>query len=143
MNPLDFHKVAENLIAQDGAAELRSAISRAYYGTFLFCCKKINDLGYNLPRDATVHDEVRQYLNNCGVFKLKSVASQLLDLRTTRNRADYDLNSKEVEKLENVKANVQQAKKMARTINDLFDKNCKQISLKIKDYRINVKGLPH
>ena len=83
MNPLDFHKVADNLVRQAGAAEFRSAISRAYYGIFLFCCKKINEIGFNLPRDATAHVQVTRYLNNCDDFKLQSVASQLKDLRST------------------------------------------------------------
>jgi len=121
MDPLDFHKVADNLVKQAGAAEFRSAISRAYYGIFLFCCKKINEMGFNLPRDASAHVQLTQYLNNCDDFKLQSVASQLKDLRSIRNLADYDLNSKKVEKFENVKANVQQAKKMAQTVNDRFD----------------------
>ena len=142
MNPLDFHKVAEYLIAKGGAAEFRSAISRAYYGTFLFCCKKINEIGFNLPRDATAHTQVARYLNNCDDFKLQNVAYQLSDLRTIRNIADYDLNSKKVEKLKNAKANVKQAKKMVRTINDRFNENSKEIALKIEYYRKNILRLP-
>ena len=142
MNPLDFHKVADNLVNQEGAAELRSAISRAYYGTFLFCCKKINDLGFNLPRDAAAHVIVSKYLNNCGVFKLKSVASQLTNLRLTRNFADYDLNNKKVEKIKNVKGNVLQAKKIVKTISDCFNIDSDQIALKIEDYRKKVLKLP-
>ena len=143
MNPLDFHKVADNLVNQEGAAELRSAISRAYYGTFLFCCKKINDLGFNLPRDATAHGEVSKYLNNCDIFKLKSAAYQLINLRSKRNSADYDLNNKKVEKIKNVKGNVLQAKKIVKTINDCFTKDSDQIALKIEDYRKNVLKLPN
>ena len=141
MNPLDFHKVADYLVRQDGAAELRSAISRAYYGTFLYCCKKINELGFNLPRDATAHTQVSQYLNNCGDLKLQSVASQLSDLRHTRNLADYFLTCEKVEKPDNARANVQQAKKMVQIVKDRFDKNSTDIASKIEEYRKRITGL--
>lgn len=138
MNPLDFHKLASSLIAQNGAAEFRTAISRAYYGAFLFCCKKINGIGFNLPSDYTAHEQVKRYLNNCGDFQLQKVASQLLGLRQTRNKADYDLKCKSVEIEKNANFTVKQAKRMIQIIDDRFSSNGREIAVNIEKYRTEV-----
>ena len=106
MNPLDFQKLASYLVTKNGAAEFRTAISRSYYGVFLLCCKKINELGFNLPQDASAHDHVRRYLNNCGDFQLEKISSQLLDMRSERNRADYVMGDTKVEYKNNANKSV-------------------------------------
>ena len=143
MDPLDFHKLASKLVIQGGTAEFRTAISRAYYSTFLLCCKRINDLGFNLPRDARSHEEVKCYLNNCDDFKLSQVAFQLLDLRHKRNWADYDLNCKQVENKKNATGALKQAERMISTINNRFNEKSSEITDKINEYRKNVKGLSY
>jgi len=143
MNPLDFHKVAEHLISQGGAAEFRTAISRAYYGTYLFCYENINDLGFNLPRGSSAHGEIKCYLNNCGDYKLSKIASQLGDLHNKRIKADYFLYDNEVEKEKVAKAIFEQANRMINTIKNRFEENKDKITINIEDYRRNVLKLPY
>ncbi len=137
MDPLDFHKVALHLVSKEGAgaAEFRTAISRSYYGTYHFCYKKINDIGFNLPRGSAAHGMVKNYLSRCGDFKLEVIAKKLGDLHSKRIKADYNLYSKDVENEKTVKGIVEQANRMISTINNRFNENSTIITEKIKEYR--------
>ena len=130
MDPVEFNKLPSFLVnKKGGVAAYRTAISRAYYSAFLSCCKKINDLGFNLPRDAKAHVEVKKYLNNCGIFQLKTIASQILDLRMDRNKADYDINNTKIENKNKLivgdenfnSVNLNFALSLTEKITDIFD----------------------
>jgi uncharacterized protein (UPF0332 family) len=77
MDPLEFQRLAERLAANPNAAELRTAISRAYYAAFHSACPFLTDAGFTPPRTATAHDEVQKRLNNCGQKEVQSAAAQL------------------------------------------------------------------
>ncbi len=139
MDPLDFNKIASHLVSKGGAAAFRTAISRAYYGTYLFLFNNMNDLGIILPRNMTSHVKVKSYLNNCGDSKLLVVASQLGDMHSKRIKADYNLNNKDVESKKTAIGIVKQANKMNNTIKERFETNSEEIIDKINEYRSKVE----
>jgi len=92
MEPAAFLELAKDLCKQsDSEAALRSAVSRGYYGLFHSASRFIERNVHQLPKGATAHAKVYQYLNNCGVPEIAEVAGNLNDLREDRNDADYDL----------------------------------------------------
>lgn len=94
MDPADFITLAIKLSNSRGEAELRSAVSRAYYGAFHLAREFVEDCGVHLPRKemyaAEVHAKVRFCLNQ-GNEDAAHAANRLGSLRDSRNRADYDL----------------------------------------------------
>jgi uncharacterized protein (UPF0332 family) len=72
-------------------AELRSAISRAYYAAF---CKSRNYLQERrhvaLSSGADVHKEVYERFSNSQDKNLRAIGVDLKRLRGFRNKADYD-----------------------------------------------------
>jgi len=81
------------------AADLRTAISRAYYATFLTAVAFLNDLGYSVTDSSKCHGAVKTALIQSNEVKLERVASDYGTLGTYRRKADYDLDSKDVENL--------------------------------------------
>ena len=75
-------------------AELRSAISRAYYALFHAAVQFLRELGFSTEQGPGVHGAVRNRLSNCGFEQLIDFAQTMDELRTQRNRADYDLGYK-------------------------------------------------
>jgi uncharacterized protein (UPF0332 family) len=96
MNGSDFIVLAGRLVAIHGgnAAALRTAVSRAYYGSFhlasdllLACNASIPDKGHNLDR----------YLQASGFADAVAAGAILGDLHEWRVRADYRFDNQEVE----------------------------------------------
>lgn len=81
-NPEDVLEVAEHLSSLEGEANLRSAISRAYYGVFLFA----RDLANIDDESSTVHADTGRYYDDSGEH---DIAEGLRQLRLQRNVADY------------------------------------------------------
>lgn len=81
-DPQGFVEVAEHLLARDGEANARSAISRDYYGVFLLArnLAGIKEEGPSTHADTWHHFELRGELE---------IARGLRQLRRARNRADY------------------------------------------------------
>jgi uncharacterized protein (UPF0332 family) len=98
MNGDDFFAAAESLSKGTTPAEMRSSISRAYYGAFHtardLCCS----VGIALPKTADCHVKVSQILGNSGDQDVVKSASKLSSLRDVRNDADYDLTDSRPEK---------------------------------------------
>jgi hypothetical protein len=99
MDPRDFHSFAARLVAgaSVAAVECRTAVGRSYYAVFNVAADHIRLLGFRIGKGAAAHGEVQKCLSNSGESALATVASELNDLHTSRNRADYQLGPGDVE----------------------------------------------
>jgi uncharacterized protein (UPF0332 family) len=95
MDGKDFLISAKKFVRSQFEADLRSAISRAYYALFHSAAQFLAELGFHIEQGPGVHGAVRNRLYNCGVEQLVDFAQTMDELRTQRNKADYDMNSKE------------------------------------------------
>lgn len=97
MDPADFISLALKLSNSAQESELRTAISRAYYGAFHAARRLLEDCGLRFPRrellGADIHRKVRFCLARAGDDDMAFVVSRLDSLREQRNEADYDLAS--------------------------------------------------
>ncbi len=96
MEAREFHKLASALLADPKPAQIRTAISRAYYAIFNLAVQFLTGLGFGLPRN-NKHVAVQHRLQNCGDSEIARVGSQLTDLASKRVQADYDLGDKIIE----------------------------------------------
>ena len=117
MNPREFQELAEELAHGKRPAELRSAISRAYYAAYLVAVETLRGMSFRISKGSAGHAEVQRCLFNSGDPALAKIGSDLSDFRRTRNLADYDPGDKSVE--EQAKAVVYVA--MARKIIQALD----------------------
>ncbi len=83
--------VAAELAAGASKAHHRRAVSRAYYGAFHVARRVLQELGVRLPKGEQVHAKAVYCLHGCGDVNSAAAASELVALRTERNRTDYDL----------------------------------------------------
>lgn len=120
MDPREFQRLARTLVHGRDAAELRTAISRAYYAVFLVAVELLDGMGFSIPRNHQGHTEVQNYLNHSGQADIRAIGSQLGDLRAKRNRADYQLNSLDVENPNTVRLLILQATQMIDTMERHF-----------------------
>ncbi|HET6878557.1 MAG TPA: hypothetical protein VFI31_00195 [Pirellulales bacterium] len=97
MDPRDFISLALRLSNSQNEADLRSAVSRAYYGAFHVARQFFFDVGLRWTRKesyaAEVHMKVRYCLSQAGEADALLASDQLWSLRDLRNQADYDLDS--------------------------------------------------
>lgn len=95
MNPTDIISLAVKLSNSGQEAELRTAVSRAYYGAFHAARELLEESGVCFPSrelfGAQIHTKVRYCLANADDNDAALIASKLSDLRSQRNYADYDL----------------------------------------------------
>lgn len=77
MDPRDFHRLASDLVKHTAAAELRTAISRAYYTTYLVALNTLRGMGCVIPENYTSHKEVVHRLSNSKNVEVERVGSQL------------------------------------------------------------------
>lgn len=95
MDGSQFLTCAKDLATGTRPDQIRSAISRAYYAAFHVARSWIN--GYGIKFRVSEygkegpHKLVVDCLRTCPNRAVKKLGQQLLDLRTTRNTADYDL----------------------------------------------------
>ena len=91
MTGRDFVVCAERFAQSSVEAELRSAVSRAYYGAFHEARTLLRDSGVMLPRTEQVHTKVVYCLQDCGEANAAEAGQQLEVLKTQRKIADYEL----------------------------------------------------
>jgi uncharacterized protein (UPF0332 family) len=87
----EFVVCAERLARSSAEADLRSAVSRAYFGAFHAARSLLQDSGVRLPKTEQVHVKVGFCLQDCGEANAGHAGQQLEVLRLERRRADYDL----------------------------------------------------
>ena len=115
MDPADFISLALRLSNGAQESELRTAISRAYYGAFHAARKLVEECGVRFPRKellgADIHRKVRFCLARAGEEDIAFIVNRLDSLREQRNEADYDLASDKFSTAHsnNVKTNVRNA----------------------------------
>lgn len=104
MEPREFQKLAERLACgKGGAAEYRTAVSRAYYAAFLSCRKALDRIEIRPLRNDGAHKHVVTCLGSSGIEECRVLSDNLDALRTWRNHADYDLDCADVEQFDTVK----------------------------------------
>jgi uncharacterized protein (UPF0332 family) len=95
MNPADFISLAIKLSNSQQESELRTAVSRAYYGAFHSARELLEDCGIRFPSaeliGADIHRKVRFCLAHTDNDDAALVVNRLSSLREQRNHADYDL----------------------------------------------------
>ena len=86
-----FHRERERSLEE---AKLRCAISRAYYGAFRtvrnHLCDKDGQPANLLERSGRTHQMVINLFNQSNDFDRQLIGQFLKDLRSARNKADYD-----------------------------------------------------
>src|SRR4051812_7227358 len=91
MTGRDFLTLAARLALGAEEADWRTAVSRAYYAAFHAARSLLTDLGFAVPREERAHKYLAFRLTNAPVGRAPRVGLDLDNLRTERNRADYDL----------------------------------------------------
>lgn len=84
-----FLTVAQSLVRANDEASWRSAVSRGYYAAFHVARDFLRDLGFVVPRAEAAHAFLWLRLSNAGQADVVSAGRNLNDLRSERNRADY------------------------------------------------------
>jgi uncharacterized protein (UPF0332 family) len=98
MNPREFQTVAEDLLRAADASHNRAAIGRAYYAVFNVAAELLRNANFNIPRSAAGHLEVTRLLKASENEDVMRAGSRIEDMRGMRNRADYDMTRKDVER---------------------------------------------
>lgn len=89
MDGNDFVALAARLSNQQGEAELRSAVSRAYYGAFHVAKSLFQDVcRIHISSGPAGHGEVIRLLSQLSTTDGRTASSKLGSLRTARNTAD-------------------------------------------------------
>ena len=91
MTGKEFIVLAKKLAEEAGAAECRSAVSRAYYGAFHAALALLARTGILFPPGPEAHQKARFCLLQSGESPGIEAGEKLESLRRDRNRADYDL----------------------------------------------------
>lgn len=98
-NPDPADLAALEAVIPPSAAELRSALSRAYYAAFLVARETLRAAcGQHFPTTKDAHELVYIMLRSSDNDSLKKAASALNQLRRARNAADYDLAPNDAER---------------------------------------------
>jgi uncharacterized protein (UPF0332 family) len=116
----DFYALAVQLSMGSTPAEMRSAISRAYYSAYHNAVEFLESVGIALPNGPECHVKVRQILDQSGDKRLTEATSKLLNLRRNRNDADYDLSKQQFEKKPQVDLSIKIADEITSCIKERF-----------------------
>ena len=141
MDPREFQTLASTLVNGKTPAEIRTAISRAYYATHNVGVQILGEMGFRISEGPSGHGDVWNRLSNSGNSEVMKVGSQLSDLYTMRIHADYRLARKDVENQKTAQGLVKQANRMIK----ILDENCSglkktQIIKAIQDWEQKVFG---
>lgn len=138
MDPRDFLTTASELANKTSAtaADLRTAISRAYYAAFntgLEHLAKLNQAWENLN-----HGEVARYLSNSGNSDIETAGKNLERLHSLRITADYRMRDPRPENKDTVIFWIRRT----RNIVDLLDQHCHGAAVAngIREYERKIRG---
>ena len=109
------------LTGGDGAPECRSAISRAYYATFLVAAAYLDRIGFAVQNSPSAHAAVQFALNNSGDTALRGVGTDLERLHGERRRADYAMKDRNPETREYAEEAVRLAASAIARLDDVRD----------------------
>jgi len=86
MNPLDFLDLAEKLEFSNSEAEIRTAISRAYYAVYNYIKADLVGLDEYLQ-----HDILINCITETKIERFEYLGKDIRDLMAARRRADYKI----------------------------------------------------
>lgn len=119
-DPEDFRRLAANMLRHKcGAAESRTAISRAYYAAFLLA-RMFLEPHFGFEKGAKAHEQVQRAFANCSTIALREIARKLDDLRDIRNEADYDLASEHVDSWNNARLEEAKSARLIKELKEAF-----------------------
>lgn len=119
MNPREFYQFAAKLAGERGAAQLRSASSRAYYAVYNVGVTFLNEV-VPISKGAAAHGQVQKLLANSGEANVVGVGSDLGDLHSRRIDADYEMADVRCEHPQTVTATVAEAGRMIELLDQAF-----------------------
>ena len=141
MDPKDFLRVANDLAKSDEAAELRSAVSRAYYAAFHVARKLLVDMGFEISKGSGAHGDICNYLGNAGNPTVEHAGSNIGDLKGWRNQADYELDLDEHENSRSVQKIVSITEQIIKDLEQCCNGSDRdQIKGAISSYIIKMEG---
>ena len=91
MDPQTFLNLADEWLQGPTEAHWRSAVSRAYYAAFHVARLLLEDLGFEVERGDRAHAYLTHRLCQCGHPEICAAGTTLINLRRSRNEADYGL----------------------------------------------------
>jgi uncharacterized protein (UPF0332 family) len=118
MKPDDFLALAIRLSSSSAEAERRSAVSRAYYGTFHWARELIDSCGVTLPASDHIHSTLVRCLQHSGDPRLETAGRKLDSLRSERNQADYNLADRRFTNATFVQIQITSARQIADAISN-------------------------
>jgi hypothetical protein len=113
MDPAEFYDFAHRIIlggAPPGPAECRTAIGRAYYAALNRADEALARWGASCGKGPQKHGLAVRFLHASNDPDLMTASTALQDLKTLRNRADYDMNDALVESTHQAKVALEFAK---------------------------------
>lgn len=141
MDPREFQTLASILVNGTTPAEIRTAISRAYYATHNVGAEILSRGGFRISEGPSGHGDVWNRLSNSGDIEVMKVGSQLSNLYTMRIHADYRLDKKDAENQKTAQGLVQQAKRMIKILDENFSgSKGAQITKAIQDWEQKISG---
>ncbi|HEV3260817.1 MAG TPA: HEPN domain-containing protein [Gemmataceae bacterium] len=120
MDPRDYLALASQLAVKEkpSPAELRTAVSRAYYAAFNAAVDLLKKMGVRHPDGWEGHKLVAEALRYSGDSKVQAASRELDDLRKARWAADYDMADDEVEHQRTVQKWVARARQLIKKLDE-------------------------
>src|SRR5436190_2161970 len=120
MNPRDYLIQASDLVGKEAptAADLRSAVSRAYYAAFNVAVALLKKMGVKAPENWEGHKLVAEALRYSEDQKVQAASHEMDDLRKARWKADYDMEDDEVEHQRTAAKFVARAKQAVKKLDE-------------------------
>lgn len=142
MKSTDFLNVAIRLSNSSEEGDLRTSVSRCYYGAYHTAVEFLEGCGIKLPESSDCHEKVRWCMDQAGHVSALEASRELNSLRSDRNEADYDLRSQRFRRRQNVAMSVQAAKAAVIAIGCVTDEpEYSTIRNKIRSYARDVLKL--
>lgn len=113
MDPTEFYVLALRIIlggAAPGPVECRTAIGRAYYAALNRAAEVLARWGASCGQGPQKHGLAARYPHASNDPDLMTASTALQDLKTLRNRADYDMNDASVESMHQARVALEFAK---------------------------------
>jgi uncharacterized protein (UPF0332 family) len=138
----DFLEFAARLAANPQASPIgcRAAISRAYYGAFHLASVMLTDLEISIGRD---HGELQRCLGQSSHPSAIKAGILIAELHSKRIKADYRLESEEVEGVNEARRAVEAARDVQSLLRECENETAKTlIRQSIEEYRQRIKPKP-
>src|SRR5688572_29044903 len=135
MEPTDFIATAVRLSASNRESDLRTAVSRAYYGAYHLALDFVSLAGVSLPTSADSHEKLVWCLESGGHEFAAKVAIRLGLLRRDRNIADYDLRDSRFRTGSNVRIQLDRARELMAELDACSAEPVRtQVCVSIREY---------